>query len=64
MKTENNVWFARGGGIARMGPFESYEVASQKLISIDGEPVEGAFVWAEPDFVWQNFPQKKGQVKK
>lgn len=59
MKARKNIWFARGGGIARMGPFESYEVASQRLISISGEPVEGAFVWAEPGFTRRNFDKKK-----
>ena len=40
-------WYARGGGIAKMGPFESYEKAASHCINTKGLPVEGAFVWAE-----------------
>lgn len=42
------LWFARGGGIGRMGPYPSYEQASFALMSTEGVPIEGAFVWAEP----------------
>lgn len=40
-------WFARGGHIAKMGPYNSYEEAAKKLITIEGFPIEGAFVWPE-----------------
>ncbi len=40
-------WFARGAGIAKMGPFKSYDEAASKLITTRGLPVEGAFVWPE-----------------
>lgn len=48
MKVKPTVWFARGGDIGRMGPYKSYEEASFALMGVDGFPVEGAFVWAEP----------------
>jgi hypothetical protein len=58
MRKRDGQWYARGGGIARMGPFSSYEEASQALIrspavhprydNADGTPVDGAFVWWEP----------------
>lgn len=41
------VWFARGGNIAKMGPFPSYARAAQALITTEGVPIEGAFVWPE-----------------
>lgn len=40
-------WFARGGNIAKMGPFPSYARAAKALIMTDGRPIEGAFVWPE-----------------
>lgn len=40
-------WFARGGGVAKMGPYGSYEEAAASLITTEGLPVEGAFVWPE-----------------
>lgn len=41
-------WFARGGGIAKMGPYASQVEAVNALRHIDtGEPIEGAFVWPE-----------------
>ncbi len=40
-------WFARGGGVKRMGPFASQVQAAQAIMGLDGEPVEGAFVWPE-----------------
>jgi hypothetical protein len=43
-------WFARGGGMAKMGPYSSQAEAAAALITTDGIPVEGAFVWPEtPD---------------
>lgn len=42
-------WFARGGGIAKMGPYGSYEEAAGHLINTEGFPVEGAFVWPETE---------------
>ena len=40
-------WFARGGGVRRMGPFASQVKAAQAIMGLDGDPVEGAFVWPE-----------------
>ncbi len=38
-------WFARGGDVARMGPFATQEEASKALMTTEGRPIEGAFVW-------------------
>lgn len=46
-KQRRPVWFARGGGISKMGPYPSYEKAAQALITTEGVPIEGAFVWPE-----------------
>lgn len=40
-------WYARGGGIARTGPYPSAERAARAIMGRDGLPVDGAFVWAE-----------------
>lgn len=40
-------WYARGGGIAKSGPYKSYGEASRALINTEGLPVPGAFVWEE-----------------
>ncbi len=40
-------WFARGGGVKRIGPFVSQVKAVQAVMGLDGEPVDGAFVWPE-----------------
>jgi hypothetical protein len=40
-------WFARGGGIQKMGPYDSQVDAVQALMTTKGFPVEGAFVWPE-----------------
>lgn len=41
------VWFARGGGIAKQGPYNSQAKAAASLIKTDGYPIEDAFVWPE-----------------
>lgn len=40
-------WYARCAGIAKMGPYKSYDEAAAALINTKGLPVEGAFVWPE-----------------
>jgi hypothetical protein len=40
-------WYARCVGIAKMGPYSSYDEAAAALINTKGLPVEGAFVWPE-----------------
>lgn len=40
-------WFARGGGIAKMGPYKSQVEAAASLLNTHGVHVEGAFVWPE-----------------
>jgi hypothetical protein len=40
-------WFARGGEAAVMGPFRNQALASAALITVDGYPIEGSFVWPE-----------------
>lgn len=47
MKEPEVHWFARGGGIKRMGPFPSQLQAWEALRKVDGEPVEDAQVWPE-----------------
>lgn len=47
-KRKQIEWWARGGGIARMGPYRSYARAAKALTGLDGLPVLGAFVWPEP----------------
>jgi hypothetical protein len=32
MKSEKLVWFARGGGIGRMGPYKSHEEAAAHIM--------------------------------
>lgn len=53
-------WYARGGGIAKAGPFDTESEAAASLINVDGVPVEGAFVWP----VEEDPPRrgKKGRV--
>ena len=41
-------YYARAGNVAKMGPFHSYEEASQFIIGHDGTPVERACIWAVP----------------
>jgi hypothetical protein len=43
------VYFARGEGIKKMGPYTSELRAWQALRGHDGLPVEGATVWPEED---------------
>lgn len=38
-------WFARMNGVTQMGPFDSYERAANALMTVDGDPAPGAFVW-------------------
>jgi len=38
-------YYARAGDIARMGPYDTYEEASQATIGLDGLPLSNAFVW-------------------
>lgn len=40
-------WFARGGGIERMGPYDTQVEAAAVLVTTDGTMVDGAFVWPE-----------------
>ena len=41
-------WFARGGGIARAGPFDTQvEAAASLMLRSTGHPVPDAFVWPE-----------------
>jgi hypothetical protein len=40
-------WFARCAGIKRTGPFDSQLEATAAIKGLDGEPIEGAFVWPE-----------------
>ena len=41
------TWWARGSGVARMGPYHSQVEASAALMGTDGHHVDGAFVWPE-----------------
>lgn len=45
--TTEKVWYARGGDIAKMGPYASYEEAAKALMTTKGYPIEGAFIWPE-----------------
>jgi hypothetical protein len=40
-------YFARGGNIKRMGPFDTEIEAWEALKTHDGEPISGATVWPE-----------------
>lgn len=40
-------WFARGGGIARCGPFESQAEAAASMRLVDGGFPSDVFVWPE-----------------
>lgn len=53
MSTPRIQWFARGGGISRMGPYKTHIEAAQALVlaaSKPGVPLfpDNAFVWPEP----------------
>lgn len=52
------VWYARGGGIAKMGPFKAQEIAAERLLDWNDRHVDGAFVWPE-----REQPRKKGRKK-
>jgi len=41
------VWYARGGGVARKGPYQTQVDAAASLFGLDGNPVDGSFVWPE-----------------
>jgi hypothetical protein len=41
------VWFARGGNVAKQGPYASQVEAAKSLITTNGLPIEGAYVWPE-----------------
>lgn len=43
------LWWARGGLIARMGPYATHAQAVRALRTFTGEPIEGAFVWPEEE---------------
>ena len=45
MKTEK--WFARCKGLAKMGPFDTQAEAAAAIMTTEGVPAEGAFVWPE-----------------
>ena len=47
MKKKKIQWFARGGNIAKMGPFNTQQEAFDSLMTTKGLPIEGAFVWSE-----------------
>jgi hypothetical protein len=40
-------WFARCEGIAKMGPFPSQDRASDAIMTTNGLPAPGAFVWSQ-----------------
>lgn len=46
-KRKKQTWWARGEGIARMGPFESQAEAAAALLTTDGTHLDNAFVWSE-----------------
>ena len=51
-KTSRIVWFAAGGGIAKMGPYETQIAATNALRLGDDRPThrqfpKDAFVWPE-----------------
>lgn len=58
------VWFARGGGIVRAGPYKSQVEATKALIMVnspDGSPrfPLDAFVWPEEVAMKNMFAKKK-----
>ncbi len=54
------VWFARGAGIKRAGPYATQVEAVAAMRATDGDPVKGCFVW--PEVVAP--PKKKQKVCK
>lgn len=48
MDTQTVQWFSRCLGIARIGPFDSQPEATQAVMTTEGLPATGAFVWPEP----------------
>ena len=52
------VWYARGGGISKCGPFKTQEQAIQKMRLAKDRIVEPAFPYPQDLFVW---PEKAQQ---
>ena len=47
MKKKKVNWFARGGGIAKCGPFTSQAEAAKAMVLVDGGFPDNVFVWPE-----------------
>ena len=56
-EVEGIQWFAKGGQIAKMGPYETQELAAAALITVDGLPIEGAYVWPETKAMTKKYAQ-------
>lgn len=62
MKTKQKVqWFARGAGIARMGPFHSQARAVGAMTLAEGCIKNPAFPYPDDLFVWPEIVTKKGK---
>ena len=47
MKKKHVVWFAKGAGIARAGPFSDAIRAAEAMTLINGEKPTGFAIWPE-----------------
>ena len=54
------VWFARGAGIKKAGPYPTQVEAVAAMRGTSGDPVAGCFVW--PESVAP--PEKKRKTRK
>ena len=61
MKKRYN-YYVMCGEIKKMGPYKTFEEASQATIGLDGYPVSGSFVWAEPVGKKKELPRKLTQT--
>lgn len=57
------LWFARGGGIARSGPFKTQVEAAKALVLVSSGPL-GAPRFPPDAFVWPEEVHPKKRAKK
>ena len=63
MKKTEVLWFARGGGVARTGPFKTQVEAVKALVLASSGPF-GAPLYPTDAFVWPEEVHPKKRAKK
>jgi hypothetical protein len=59
MKNKKVVWFAKGGGIARCGPYKSQiEAANAMRLAPLKDPAKQNCIFPDNTFVWPEYEEK------